>query len=109
MQYIDYSLAMEYLGNNERLFKLVSDSFLKSYVNFASLISNLFANKEHDKAYHEIHNLKGITLNLGAEKLYNVTQKLLDSIKENNVSSDVVKEYLDVFNDTYLELSKKNA
>ena len=42
----DYNTAMNYLGNNERLFNMVAMSFINSYINFEDDLIAYCNNKE---------------------------------------------------------------
>lgn len=92
--YFNYDLAMRYLASNEVILKKVVSRFLDDYKNFL--------NEIEENTYEKIHSLKGITLNLGAEKLYLCSQNVLDSIKKGEDFD--LQPFKYCFNMTYNEL-----
>lgn len=104
MEYIDYNLAMEYLGGNVKLFHMIKNSFLDSYKNYEALLLKLNKEQNYSELYHEIHNLKGITLNFGARRLYEIALVVLESMKNKIYDEKKLNDYLIAFKETYKEL-----
>lgn len=112
-KYINYEVAMSYLGNMDTIFKKVGSSFLDNYKNFKeevlTSLDNEYSNFNdymNSKLYSSIHTLKGITLNLGMELLYNETLPILDSLKENIVLKEKIASMLHTFDASYNELKE---
>ncbi len=95
MDYIDYDVAIKYTYSKEILEKVVK-RFLLEYNSFDLKI--MHSSNEEVKSL--IHKIKGITLNLGATKLY---YKCLQIEETNNFTEDI-KSFVYIFNKTYKEL-----
>ncbi|MFI3251936.1 MAG: hypothetical protein R3Y60_02220 [bacterium] len=94
--YINYDLAVKYTYSKE-LLKKIASRFLEEYENLA--LKLLDFSKEEVLAI--VHKIKGITLNLGAEKLYKDCIKLESS----DSYDDMLKVFIYTFNKSYAELS----
>lgn len=95
MQYIDLDLAIKYSYSKELLTKLIKN-FVVEYKEFALKIMD----NSKEEVLGKIHKIKGITLNLGAQKLYD---KCLE-IENNKDYDQCLKELIYVFNKSYQEL-----
>lgn len=104
MNYIDKQTWSSYLGSNEELFAVIAKSFLTSYKNFVNKISEAVNKNDLDELYNLIHSLKGITLNLGMNQLYEVSSKILVKIKDDFSYEKEIIPFIDIFNLTYDEL-----
>ncbi len=88
-------LAIRY-SYSEKLLLKFKDRFLEEYRDFIDRL-NLC---NEDEVFKLVHKLKGITLNLGAEELYNKCL-LLENTKDYNNDYLV---FIDVFKKSYQEL-----
>lgn len=104
VEYINKDVALKYLMGNERIFDKVKDSFLASYVNCDFDMNQLIQNHQPDELEIYIHSLKGIALNLGAEKLFNSAILALDSIKKGLWEESLFTDFHMVLIKTYNEL-----
>ncbi len=95
MRYVDKNLALGYLANSEVIFNKIKDSFLNSYQSWYYDISNLESDKDCEGLYRYIHSIKGISLNIGSQLLYDDSCKALKDIKDHNKSNS-----LDAFKQT---------
>lgn len=91
--YIDKNKGLEYVGGIERIYLKLCSSFLKRYENFEEEMNNC----NEEEIFYLIHNLKAISLNLGAVRLYEIT-------KGNKY--DNYEVFIDTFNKTYQEIKK---
>ena len=89
--YVDQELGLNYVGNIKKIYQKLCISFLEKYANFIDELNNT-----EDK-FTLIHNLKAISLNLGAVKLYEI-------IKNNEIKD--YEEFIEVFNGTYNEIKQ---
>lgn len=95
MQYIDLELAIKYSYSKDLLTKFIC-MFTEEYKNFDLNLIDL----SEKEILSKVHKLKGITLNLGAEKLYHSCLEIEDS---KNFNQDL-KTFIYIFNKSYNEL-----
>lgn len=100
----DYDLAIEYIGIPDLFFKLKRE-FVKNYKSFDRILVRLLNKGNFEELKRKIHSLKGITLNLGCEKLYDASIKVENEIINNDLSC--FYDYINIFKRTYDELKKK--
>ncbi len=93
--YINYDTAIKYTYSDEILKKVI-ERFLIEYKNLDLKILEL----EKKSVLSLVHKIKGITLNLGAEDLYNKCVEL----EESNNYDDSLKTFIYSFNKSYKEL-----
>ncbi len=93
--YVNRNLGIEYVGGYEKIYNNLCISFLKSYEDFEGKIRNALGDEK--ALFDLVHSLKGIALNLGAERLYELIK--------NNKFEDL-EEFLNVFNNTYNEIKQ---
>ncbi len=104
MEYVSKELALKYLMGNELIFNKVKDSFLESYHDCGNKVEKLIS--QHDFKNYElyVHSLKGISLNLGAEKLYNSAVANLESIRKGLWNEALIADFYKVLINTYRDL-----
>ncbi len=95
MSYIDLELAVKYSYSKDLLIKFVN-MFIEEYKNFDLSLVDL----NQKEILSKVHKLKGITLNLGAQKLY---ESCL-TIEESNDFNEDLKSFIYIFNKSYSEL-----
>lgn len=104
MNCISMEIAMRYLMGNTHIFSKIRNSFLDSYKNFEKDYLILVKNKESKNLECYIHSLKGISLNLGAYKIYDESNKVLDLLRKGVWDEDEIFMFLFTLKNTYLEL-----
>ena len=104
MVLVNKKVAMDYLMGNELIFQRVKDSFLNSYQQFLSDYESLTATKDKNAAFNYIHSLKGISLNLGAEALYQAASVAVDSLKKELWIQEHIDSFFKTLEMTYNEL-----
>lgn len=95
MNYVDYDVAIKYTYSKEILDKAIK-RFLLEYINFDIKIIDA----TDSETLLLIHKLKGITLNLGAIKLYD---RCIEMENTKDFKKDI-KDFIYTFNKTYKEL-----
>lgn len=106
MNYVNKEVAFRYLTGIEHLFDTLAKSFLDSYKDFENKVSNSYEIENFEELYNYVHSLKGITLNLGMEELYSSCVDVLSDIRFQRLSQNQIKKLLDVFGNTYTELTE---
>lgn len=95
MNYIDLDLAIKYSYNQELLKKLIIN-FIKEYEDFALRILD----DSKEETLFKIHKIKGVTLNLGAQYLYDICTEMEHTINY----EQSLKTFIYIFNKSYKEL-----
>lgn len=104
MGFIKREVWVNYLGDNDDMFKMIARSFIESYEMFDKKLLEIYNNGDLESCLNEIHSLKGITLNLGMDELYTLTAKACDSIRKEKFSEEELLNLIQIFNSTYNEL-----
>lgn len=105
--YIEESIWRDYLDNNKSLFQLVGKTFINDFKSFDTYLDNLIESNDIKKIHELFHELKGIVLNLGAQKLYDSLLDALVFIRNNTINIESINNLKDVFKNTYEELKEK--
>ncbi len=104
MEYISMDVAMKYLMNNKGIFYKVRDSFLDSYKTFEEDYKELMEEQDLKGLELYIHSIKGISLNLGAEMLFESSVQALGSIRKELWNLEDITNFLTVLRCSYQEL-----
>jgi len=94
---IELNLGLENALNNKTLYRSLLTTFKERLDNDVPKVKILLTNKNSTKAYNIIHNIKGISGNLGAVKLSTASAELIHSIK--NEDGEAIAKTLNAFND----------
>ena len=107
MGYIDKRIAMQYLANSEKLFDSLKNRFISNYNGYKNTLTNSLYNNDYEGIYNLIHQIKGFSLNIGSEVLYNDSIHILEEIqKKGEVSPFEIECYIESLDMCYLELSR---
>lgn len=104
--YIDKTLALSYLAGSEKIFNKLRMSFLESYKNFNYDILSFYNSSNFEELYRYIHNIKGISLNLGSKELYNDSITVLEEFKKDVYNLSNINKLLNTLNIVYKELEE---
>ena len=105
MLYINKRIAMQYLMGNESIYNKIKNSFLISNSNYINRYIEIIDSNNIDEAYSYIHSIKGISLNLGAEKLFDSCNVVLEELKKGLWKKDLIEDFFKVLKGTYEELN----
>jgi len=83
---INYEIGLQYLNNNEKLYNKILKNFFDTYKNLN--LNSL--DKTHNEI--EIHTLKGLSKNIGAEKLFQIINNL--EPKETFTNCEIIQKEL---------------
>lgn len=106
MDYIDLDIAMRYMMNNYTIFLKVRESFLNNYKTFNEEYNKLITEKDLDNLEMTIHSLKGISLNIGAQLLYDSACDALDELRKKLFDYKTLADFQITFNNTYSALAR---
>ncbi len=104
MNYVDKSIALKYLANNEMVFHKVKESFLNTYKNGVEELTRLYNEKNKEDLYRYIHSLKGISLNIGSMVLYEDACYILDKLKKEGNDLPSLEQFIYTLRNVYDEL-----
>lgn len=90
--------------NHRNIFDKVKDSFLESYRNYEKDYVQFTENKDLRGLENYIHSIKGISLNIGAQILYDSAVLALIPIRNNEWDSKSLNAFFEVLGGTYKEL-----
>lgn len=92
---IDQKLALSMLMNNERIYYNLLKRFNEGYKAYPETLKDLF-NKNDIQFFKIVHDIKGISLNLGASYLYELTNKINTLFKkEESITEDLVDKFIE--------------
>jgi len=89
---IDMQIGMKYAGNSEVLYKKMIDRFYSSYINID------MNNMDSDEFKRAIHNLKTISMSIGAVNLHYIAKEI-DESGCNDKLPQLIEEMITVLND----------
>lgn len=105
LEVVDVSLALDMMGGNELIYQKVIDSFISNQCN---LVEDINENLETDKseARRLVHSCKGIAINIGSPKLYDVATALEEAILDDMEAliEFYCNKFEDIFNKVIVEL-----
>lgn len=104
MKFISMDLAMHYMMNQQVIFDKVKESFLNNYQNYEQDLKQLIQQKDIKELQLYIGSLKGISLNLGAQLLYDSAVLALLPIQNDLVDEKSLTFFGEVLGGTYQEL-----
>lgn len=79
---INLSSGLRHLAGNSKLYSDLLKNFLSRYADFSGKIGRMIQEKNFEKAIIEIHTLKGLSANLGADSISTATAHLEETIKK---------------------------
>jgi hypothetical protein len=104
--YVNKVLALSYLAGSEKIFEKLKSSFLSSYKNFNDDILSFYNSNNYEELYRYIHNIKGISLNLGSKELYEDSIIVLEEFKKDVYNFSNIEKLLNTLKIVYKELEE---
>jgi len=92
---INTDAGLNRVGNNHKLYKNLLKQFIEDYKDTAAIISELYKAGKIEEAVREAHSVKGVSANLGAEKLQEQMAEVELKLKE----GEDLKDSLDLANE----------
>ena len=84
---IDMQSVMARLAGNQKLFQTLLEKFMNSYSNYGHEIESLYKKNEVSQLKEKIHSFKGISGNIGATKIYELSYEIEKILKNNQFES----------------------
>lgn len=92
----DKNIALEYLGNNVNLYNKLIKEYVNNYKTLDNEMIIYLENNNYQKLYHEIHDIKGLSLYLGSKVLYEygsyLSSVLINYINEDKINITLFEE-----------------
>ena len=104
--YVNKVLALSYVAGSEKIFEKLKSSFLSSYKNFNDDILSFYNSNNYEELYRYIHNIKGISLNLGSKELYEDSIIVLEEFKKDVYNFSNIEKLLNTLKIVYKELEE---
>jgi signal transduction histidine kinase/CheY-like chemotaxis protein/HPt (histidine-containing phosphotransfer) domain-containing protein len=94
------SEIMLLLNNDKIQFSHVLSMFIEDFGNTDQTIQNYIKAQDFQKAYRELHQLKGTAGNIGAIELHNISQALDEQFKQDYYTSEIWQQWQSIFLET---------
>jgi len=107
---IDFSqdLALSMLDNNQAIYNKLLVRYIEEYKDLEDIIMNLLVKNDYLQIREYVHKIKGISLNVGSDKLYQISRELEYKIMLNEVKEEDVKIFV-YYNNRILNYSKEKV
>jgi PAS domain S-box-containing protein len=90
---INTNAALERLGGNTDLFKEILTRFVDEYADIDQTLDKALAEGNSKEQYHIVHNIKGVSGNIGADKLFSIADKLCLALKEDADTTNLFEKF----------------
>jgi PAS domain S-box-containing protein len=90
---INTKAVLERLGGNAELFKEILIRFVEEYTDIDQKLDSTLAEGNSQELYQIAHNIKGVSGNIGADKLFNIADKLCQSLKEDVDTTNLFEKF----------------
>ena len=95
---IDQEIALSMLMHNQKIYHNLLRRFYDNYREYPEKLKDLYF-KEDEEFYKIVHNIKGISLNLGACKLFEISDLINKAYKQYNKIDNI-----EIVNELLIEL-----
>ena len=92
---LDVASALRRLGGKKEVYQKVLGTFMKEYQDATIGIQDALNKKDSTAAFQKIHSVKGVAGNIGAVKLQNISEKIENGLRNDNISKSL--EYIPAF------------
>ena len=103
---MDKQIALKYLANSEAIFQKIKTSFCRNYRNAEELLLNAYNEKNYEELYRIVHSIKGISLNIGSDVLYQDASDLCLDFKKEIYNLQHITAFIDTLNNVIIELDR---
>jgi PAS domain S-box-containing protein len=90
---INTNAALERLGGNTELFKEILSRFVDEYADIDQKLDKALAESNSQEQYQIVHNIKGVSGNIGADKLFSIADKLCMALKEDADTTNLFEKF----------------
>ena len=104
MSYIDKNIALKYLANSEKIYDKIKNKFLDDYKDIVVDLEKISSTNQIEEIYRYIHSLKGVSLYIGSQVLYDDCTVFLDKIKMEGTNIPSLEQIINTMKNVYFEL-----
>jgi len=90
--------ALSMLDNNIRVYANILGRYYQEYYNFGLDFLNYYNSKDHSMLRMLVHKIKGVSLNLGSKRLYDLVLKLEKKIVRKSVALEEIHLFINYHN-----------
>jgi Signal transduction histidine kinase len=105
MSIIDYADGLKRLGNNQELYDIVLETYLKENLLTSEALNEMINSQNYQEAAQIVHKVKSSSGNIGAKSFYTIASKLQKALEERNLL-EIEPLYLK-FNEMFTEVLKE--
>lgn len=98
-EFFNIDIALEYAGGCVNIFLGLQKRFISEYKGYSRTIKRKLKKGNNEEVHRLVHSLKGISMNLGAPRLFEESLKA-EEILESKIN-DPLDDYIHVFEKTY--------
>ena len=80
--------ALSGLSGNSRLFREILSKFLQNYEGFGEEFERCLKRKDHETAERMLHTLKGVSAQIGAQRVHKLTERAESALREESVPEE---------------------
>lgn len=110
LEYINVGDALKLLGGYEQIYKKLVDTFIDNQKDLIYEVEEKLASNDRKEARRLVHSCKGISKNLGANRLYEESADFELAILNEEETNESLQSYFirfkEVFEMTYQELQE---
>jgi len=92
---LDYQKGLETCGSDEGFYAEILREFVDTYTDAADRLDDLIIDEDFNRVHELLHEILGVTANIGADKMHALTTELKASLKETDGESyaDYAEKY----------------
>jgi len=84
LQGLNLDSGLKRIGGNKKLYKKVLNAFHKDYSDFSDTITDAYQKNKTDDVKYLIHTIKGVSGNIGADDLHDISGEIDKCLKKND-------------------------
>lgn len=104
---INDSLSNDYLAKDVLTIKVVRSTYVDEFINCKDVLISYLEKKDYQKILDYVHRIKGVSLYIGANNLYELSSFICDSIRNNLECFDEVMLLIELNEKIITELKDK--
>ena len=100
----DFSELNQLIGNDPEELLQVLSMFVEDFSQLDQSIELALQQNDLNRAHRLVHQMKGVAANIGATKLFQISEALDSQLKQNNYDPDIWQQWLAIFTQTLATL-----
>lgn len=91
LDFIDDNISKEYLANDETTINVVRNTYVLEFSDLSDKLDELLNNKEYQAILDLVHRVKGVSLYIGSQVLYDCSSYICECIRKHLTCDDEIK------------------